>query len=139
MWEQRVRDVKLTEAELELIHGAVNVGPEDQSLWYYHQFLLLNLTSRDPSTSMVPRLGTQDRVSYIQTEIDEIKDLLEDYADIKWIYEALMGCTLSVAEVEGRGLSEGERGEMRGWLGRLRELDPMRKGRWDDEEKRYGL
>lgn len=131
--------MKLTKAELELIRGAVNVGPEDQSLWYYHQFLLLNLTSRDPNTSMVPHLSTPDRVAYIQTEIAEIKDLLEDYVDIKWIYEALMGCTLAVAEVEGRELSEGERGEMRGWLGRLRELDPMRKGRWDDEEKRYGL
>ena len=110
--------MKLTKAELELIRGAVNVGPEDQSLWYYHQFLLLNLTSRDPNTSMVPHLSTPDRVAYIQTEIAEIKDLLEDYVDIKWIYEALMGCTLAVAEVEGRELS--------GWLGMLRELDHMR-------------
>lgn len=88
---------------------------------------------------MVPHLSTADRMSYITTEIDEIKDLLEDYEDIKWIYEALIGCTLAVAEVEGRESNEGEKGEMRGWLGKLRELDPMRKGRWDDEEKRYGL
>lgn len=73
------------------MHGAVNVGPEDQSLWYYHQFLLQNLVSRDEKESAVPHLETEERVSYIQTEIEEIKDLLEDYDDIKWIYEALMG------------------------------------------------
>ena len=87
----------------------------------------------------MPRLGTEERVAYIRAEIEEIRDLLEDYDDIKWIYEALMGCTLAVAEVEGREMSEAERGEMRGWLGKLRVLDPMRKGRWDDEERRYGL
>ena len=88
---------------------------------------------------MVPNLGTAERVSYIQTEIEEIKDLLEDYDDIKWIYEALMGCTLAAARVEGREMNEEEKGEMRGWLVKLKELDPMRKGRWNDEERRYGL
>ena len=125
--------------ELELIHGAVNVGPEDQSLWYYHQFLLQNLVSRDERESVVPNLGTAERVSYIRAEIEEIKDLLEDYDDIKWIYEELMGCTLAAAEVEEREMNEEEKGEMREWLGKLKGLDPMRKGRWDDEEKRYGL
>lgn len=117
----------------------MNVGPEDQSLWYYHQFLLLNLVSRDDAVSAVPRLETADRVAYIRAEIEEIRDLLEDYDDIKWIYEALMGCTLAVAEVEGREMNGQEKGEMKAWYGKLRELDPMRKGRWDDEEKRYGL
>lgn len=87
----------------------------------------------------MPNLGTEERVAYIRAEIEEIRDLLEDYDDIKWIYEALMGCTLAVAKVEDREMNEGEKGEMRVWLGKLRELDPMRRGRWDDEEKRYGL
>ncbi|KAL2110720.1 hypothetical protein VUR80DRAFT_847 [Thermomyces stellatus] len=130
---------KFLESELELIRGAVNVGPEDQSLWYYHQFLLQNLVSRDEKESVVPNLGTAERVSYIRTEIEEIKDLLEDYDDIKWIYQTLVGCTLAVAKVDGRELNEEEKEEMRVWLEKLKELDPMRKGRWDDEERRYGL
>ena len=87
----------------------------------------------------MPNLPTVDRVAYIRAEIEEIKDLLEDYDDIKWIYEALMECTLAIVNVEERELNESEKGEMKKWLGELKELDPMRKGRWNDEEKIYGL
>ncbi|SPO05616.1 related to geranylgeranyl transferase alpha chain [Cephalotrichum gorgonifer] len=130
---------KFLEDELALLSNAVNVGPEDQSLWYYHQFLLLNLVSRDEKESMVPRLETAERTAYIQAEIEGIKDLLEDYQDIKWIYEALMECALSLAKVEDREVNDEEKGEMREWLGKLRELDPMREGRWVDVARRYGL
>ncbi|KND93006.1 Geranylgeranyl transferase type-2 subunit alpha [Tolypocladium ophioglossoides CBS 100239] len=42
--QERGADPKMRAAflveELSLVRGGLNVGPEDQSLWYYHQFLI---------------------------------------------------------------------------------------------------
>ena len=130
--------------ELSLIQDAVNVGPEDQSLWYYHQFLILNIVSSDAKTSFVPHLSAAERLAYIDAEIEKIKDLLEDYLDIKWIYEALLECTLAKAKVENgddgtSAVADDAKEDFRGWLGKLKELDPTRRGRWVDVEETCGL
>jgi len=122
----------------------VNVGPEDQSLWYYHQFLILNIVSSDAKTSFVPHLSAAERLAYIDAEIEKIKDLLEDYLDIKWIYEALLECTLAKAKVENgddgtSAVADDAKEDFRGWLGKLKELDPTRRGRWVDVEETCGL
>ena len=36
-------------------------------------------------------------------------------------------------------VSVDEKGDMKAWLTKLRTLDPMRGGRWDDTERQYGL
>jgi geranylgeranyl transferase type-2 subunit alpha len=125
--------------ELNLIREALNVGPEDQSLWYYHQFLVLNLVDYTGRPTMVPNFAVEDRVTYVTREIEDIKDLLEDYDDIKWIYEALMEYTISVSQLEEREPQSEEKEDLKGWLAKLRELDPMRNGRWNDTEREYGL
>ena len=118
---------------------ALNVGPEDQSLWYYHQFLVLNLVESARRPTITPHLTTEDRVSYLAREIADIKDLLEDYEDIKWIYEALMEYTLAMCRLDGRGPSDDEKRGLKKWLTQLRRLDPMRNGRWDDVGKDLAL
>ncbi len=128
-------------SELSQIREALNVGPEDQSLWYYHQFLILALTtpSGHPAAAMTASFTQQDRITYLTREIEEIKELLEDYGDVKLIYEALFEYTRALCGLEGREVGEGEKGELRGWLGRLRVLDPMRRGRWEDLGRECGL
>lgn len=74
----------------------------------------------------------------MKKEIEEIKDLLEDYTDIKWIYEALIGYTDSISGLGGAQPTEDSQ-EMRTWLSKLRELDPGREGRWSDLERRLAL
>jgi geranylgeranyl transferase type-2 subunit alpha len=108
-------------------------------LWYYHQFLMLNLMETKTPPRITPDLPMEERGAYVRREIDDIKDLLEDYDDVKWIYEALMEYTLSLCHLEGRGLDDDEKAELRSWLGQLRKLDPMRKGRWSDVEREYEL
>ncbi|KLU91995.1 geranylgeranyl transferase type-2 subunit alpha [Magnaporthiopsis poae ATCC 64411] len=130
---------KLLDDELKLIRDALNVGPEDQSLWYYHQFLMLNVFDTLGSESMAPNLSTAERVAYVSREMDDIKDLLEDYDDTKWLYEALVEYTVALSRVESRKLTDEELGHLREWLGKLEELDPMRKGRWTDARKEHGL
>ncbi|KAK3902086.1 hypothetical protein C8A05DRAFT_34213 [Staphylotrichum tortipilum] len=127
--------------ELTQIGEALNVGPEDQSLWYYHQFLISSLTTpaTHPAAAMTSSLSQQERVEYLSREIAEIKELLDDYGDVKLVYEALFEYTRALCEMEGREATVGERGDLERWLGRLRKLDPMRRGRWEDLRRECGL
>ena len=122
-----------------MIHEALNVGPEDQSLWYYHQFLMLNLVSPVGHPTITPTFTDEDRVTYVTREIVDIRDLLQDYDDVKLIYEALLEYTLYLCQLQRRAPGAAEKGELDGWLKRLKELDPMRNGRWTDLEKDLGL
>ncbi|KAF7549962.1 hypothetical protein G7Z17_g6028 [Cylindrodendrum hubeiense] len=125
--------------ELELVGNALNVGPEDQSLWFYHQYLILNLVERAGSSPIAPHLTVDERKSYILREIVDIKDLLEDYTNIKWIYEALVEYTAALWQLTGLVREQQEQRDVGTWLARLRELDPMRNGRWSDLEKQLDL
>lgn len=125
--------------ELSFIREALNVGPEDQSLWYYHQFLMLDITDRNGHPTITSDLTVQDRISYMTREIANIKDLLEDYDDCKLLYERLMAYTLELATLETRQPSLEEEKAFRNWLAELRALDPLRTGRWDDVQKKLSL
>jgi geranylgeranyl transferase type-2 subunit alpha len=122
-----------------MVREALNVGPEDQSLWYYHQFLMLNLTDFVGRYTITPKLSQKERVTYVTREIDDIKELLEDYDDIKWIYEALLEYTLAFIALEERAAEPEERRDMQAWLEKLKALDPKRNGRWTDLEAEQGL
>lgn len=117
--------------ELAQILNGLNVGPEDQSLWFYHQYLLDNIIENPNDNTIAPGLSMDERRSYVENEIGEIKDLLEDYANIKWIYEALIQYTLALAKLGGKA----ELSDLTAWLEKLRKLDPQRDGRWNDLEK----
>ncbi|KAI5920921.1 hypothetical protein F4810DRAFT_397022 [Camillea tinctor] len=128
------------EAELDQIREALNVGPEDQSLWYYHRYLILQLIHHSQESTIVPNLTVEERISYIEREIEDIKDLIEDYDDIKWVYEALLEYTLALGQLRQASQSTGgdddrQNEELQTWLAKLRKLDPMQAGRWDDVEK----
>ncbi|EPE09299.1 geranylgeranyl transferase type-2 subunit alpha [Ophiostoma piceae UAMH 11346] len=126
------------ESELGLVREALNVGPEDQSLWFYHQFLMLNLTDYIGHPTIAPGLSREERMTYIAREMDDVRELLEDYDDVKWVYEALLEYTLAVAKMDGeRPLEDAEKADTQAWLDKLRELDPKRSGRWDDVEMEY--
>ncbi|KAI1631982.1 hypothetical protein F4809DRAFT_126734 [Biscogniauxia mediterranea] len=128
------------EAELDQIREALNVGPEDQSLWYYHRYLILQLVYRSKESTIVPGLTIEERIPYIEREIEDIKDLLEDYDDIKWIYEALLEYTLALGQLRQASQSTIGGGKqqddgLQTWLSKLRKLDPMQAGRWNDVER----
>ena len=118
--------------EVNKLRGGLNVAPEDQSLWFYHQYLLSNITDKEGLNPIAPNLTDDQRISYLDEEIAEISDLLEDYQDIKWIYEALLECSMAKARVGSNSGRLNSSGEFATWLSKLLELDPKRKGRWDD-------
>ena len=125
---------KFLEEELYLVREALNVGPEDQSLWYYHQFLMSQIADHQNSTSIAPALTLRERSDYLRLEIDEIKDLLVDYQEVKWIYEALLEYSLALGRLE-QGKGHGSGRDVLAWLEKVKSLDPMRKGRWEDIER----
>lgn len=127
-------------AELGVIHEALNVSPEDQSLWVYHSFLMLNLTSDLRRDTFAPNLTLEERVTYLTRDIEEIRELLDDYADQREIYKALVLYTLDLCRLEGhRPPDADELPDLAAWLVRLKELDPLREGLWIDLERELGL
>ena len=81
---------------------------------------------------MVPNLTTEDRLRYAHGEQEFIEELLEDTDDCKWIYQALIDVSVLEAKLLGSSMTEERQASASEWLTKLKALDPLRKGRWDD-------
>ncbi|PHH69626.1 hypothetical protein CDD80_6607 [Ophiocordyceps camponoti-rufipedis] len=130
---------KFLEAEFNVVRDALNVGPDDQSLWYYHKFLMHELVGSSNKHTFVPELPVTDRKLFALTEIDNVRELAGDYADVKWIWEALVEYTVAIVELEDRPLNRQERTDVISWLGTLRVRDRKRNGRWNYIQTRHDL
>jgi geranylgeranyl transferase type-2 subunit alpha len=119
--------------ELALIHQAF-IDPYDQSLWFYHQNLMSVFDPSMADRTMAPNLSASDRLEYIRNEIEELQEMLDGAEDCKYIYQALIDCTLLASKVKGN-LSQDDRDQILGWLSELKKLDPLRRERWLDFEK----
>lgn len=90
----------------------------------------------DPSISdqtMAPNLTNTERLEYIGQEIEAIQEMLDGAEDCKYIYQALIDCTVLAAKIQGSMTSE-DKGKVLGWLAEIKKLDPLRRGRWVDFE-----
>ncbi|KAI1419431.1 hypothetical protein F5Y12DRAFT_248684 [Xylaria sp. FL1777] len=123
------------DAELNLVQEALNVGPEDQSLWYYHRYLISQVICSEGVPTITPNLMVEQKISYLEREIEFIKDLLEDFPSIKWPYEALVEYTLALHNFQPSAKGEGRNDSPNFWLSKLRQLDAMQTGRWSDVER----
>jgi geranylgeranyl transferase type-2 subunit alpha len=121
---------KMLDEELALIHKAL-FDPYDQSLWFYHQALMACFDPNTVEKTMAPNLSTEERLRYIAAEREFIEEVLEDARDCKWVYQSLIECAILEGK-NGEGLNEEGKRNVSEWLGELRKLDPLRKGRWED-------
>jgi geranylgeranyl transferase type-2 subunit alpha len=125
--------------ELSLICEAINTDPFDQSIWFYHHYLLATLSSSCPPHQLVVQdLTNGERQQYYEHEMEYIREILEDEEDCRWIYEGLLGLAEASLEVDA-GTEWVKTTDMRAWLGELKRLDPLRRGRWDDLGTRLNL
>lgn len=130
---------KLFDEELALICTAINTDPFDQSIWYYHQYLMSTMLPDCPRQEMIVLdLTNNDRQKYYAHEIEYIREILEDETDCKWIYESLLHLAPCYLEVEG-GTKAFTTLDMRSWLEKLKRLDPLRNGRWDELGATLGI
>ncbi|KAI1343638.1 protein prenylyltransferase [Xylariaceae sp. FL0016] len=123
--------VAFLEEELALVQEALNVGPEDQSLWYYHSYMISQIVGCTGRPTIVPELSNDSKITYLTDEIEFMKDLLTDFDDVKWIYQSLLECSIALRRLDC-GTDQSPQEDPRSWLAQLRKLDPMHKGRWDD-------
>ena len=99
------------------------------------------MCSFDPelaSQTMAPNLDNSQRLEYVNGEIEMIEELLDGAEDCKWVYQALVNCTLLASRLEGT-MSEDARENISKWLKELKKLDPLREGRWIDLERSLGI
>ncbi|KAJ5655926.1 hypothetical protein N7507_007876 [Penicillium longicatenatum] len=118
--------------ELSLIHQAL-IDPYDQSVWFYHQNLLSVFDPATADRTMAPNLTTSERLAYLRQEIENIQEIIDGAEDCKYIYQALIECTVLVSKVTG-SLEEEDRDQILSWLSELKQLDPLRQRRWLDFE-----
>ncbi|KAK1064169.1 Rab geranylgeranyltransferase [Friedmanniomyces endolithicus] len=127
------------DAEFDLITRALYTDPYDQSLWFYHQYLMATLNpSNTQALPVLDPCGRVEHARYLEREIGSVREMLEGAEDCKYIYQALLEYSGRYLEVEAEG-GEVALGEMRGWLRELRGIDPHREGRWRDLERKMGL
>ncbi|RDA86625.1 hypothetical protein CP532_1055 [Ophiocordyceps camponoti-leonardi (nom. inval.)] len=127
------------EGEFDFVRGALNIGPDDQSLWYYHKYLILILTGSSTYRSVSFQLPWTDRKTYISHEIAKAQELTEDYAGMKWVWEALVEQTLAMLQLDGQPGGTQDRANLSLWLQNLKILDGKRIRRWQHLENSLGL
>jgi geranylgeranyl transferase type-2 subunit alpha len=141
--KERNADAKTRRAflgtELSLICEAINTDPFDQSIWFYHQYLLSTMSpSCPPHQLIVHDLTNGERQKHYEHEMEYIREILEDETDCRWIYEGLLSLAEAYLEVDA-GTGVLTTADMRRWLNELKRLDPLRRGRWEDLEKKLHL
>lgn len=114
---------ELLHSELEYIRQALYTDPDDQSSWIYHRWLL-------STNQIVPDLSANERAKIITNEIKSIEELDEIEPDNKWCMDALVFYGQLLAKVESRPLTAEELGQARKHLSKLKQIDPMRKNRY---------
>lgn len=130
---------KMLDSEFELITQALYTDPYDQSLWFYHQYLMSTLDeSNHQSASILDPCTNDDRLHYLEQELDNVKEMLDGAEDCKYIYQALLEYSQRYLEVEA-GNKKVTTVEIKGWLEELRKIDPLREGRWTDLEHSLNL
>ena len=130
---------KMLDSELAWICTAVNTDPFDQSIWYYHAFLMNTLSPACPQQHLIAlELSDLHRQKYYEHEMEYIGEILDDEQECKWIYEALLDCAWRYRKVGGSEHTFDTR-DMHMWLESLKKLDPLRNGRWDDVARQLNL
>ncbi|KAF2089903.1 geranylgeranyl transferas-like protein type II alpha subunit [Saccharata proteae CBS 121410] len=128
-------------SEFKLLEGALYTDPYDQSLWFYHGYLMRTLEPSCPKEARIVldlSAKVEDEIvaeDIYEEQLNTISDMLDGAEDCKWIYEALLKYSL-VFRGTARGRQWISIGELEKHLDELRKLDPLRAARWDDLQKK---
>lgn len=124
---------KMLDDELILIQEGLYTDSQDQSLWFYHQYLMCTFDPSLAAQSVAPSLSPDERLTYIQSEMSKLVEMLEGDEDSKWTYQALVQLAMLFHESASRLPPEAK--SIKKWIASLKKLDPMREGRWIDLEE----
>ncbi|KAF2762080.1 geranylgeranyl transferase type-2 subunit alpha [Pseudovirgaria hyperparasitica] len=128
---------RMLDAEFDFVNEALNTDPYDQSLWFYHQFLVSTLQP-DASEKIATELSNRDRVARLEAEIEAIREIEDDTKDCKWLYQSLLKYSAILLDVEAAQKAVTNE-DLSVWMLQLETLDPLRAGRWTDLKKRLNM
>ena len=123
--------------ELELIKRALYTDPSDQSLWFYHQNLICTFDPAYADQTMAPDLSNEQRLAYVNHELESLLEMLDGAEDCKWIYQSLIELSLLYKRLSQTWPSQQD--QMQNWVSQLEQLDPLRKRRWLDLKQSLDL
>ena len=89
------------------------------------------------SESMAPSLTTDERLTFVKKELENLREMLDDEENCKWIYKALIHLSTVHKSLDDEWPVQED--EIIGWISQLRTLDPLREGRWKDLEESVNL
>ncbi|TGZ84246.1 protein prenylyltransferase [Ascodesmis nigricans] len=130
------------EDELELLKRAMSTDPDDQSLWFYHRWLVYANALPGDRTAIAPDMPVVTRILLLVDQIEWLKELLESHSSCKYILKALVSYvglyrTLKqepIPDEDREDLDEVDENQeqalLKEWLDTLVRLDPMRRGRY---------
>lgn len=126
----------MPKAELELIQRALYTDPYDQSLWFYHQYLMCSFDPKYSSQVMV-NLTSEQRLQFLEKEIEKLLEMLDGAEDCKWIYQSLI--QLSKIHNAQSHRWPAQENQIKTWITELKKLDPLRSGRWNEIEQQVSF
>lgn len=120
-------------SELELIQRALYADSNDQSLWFYHQYLVSTFDPKYFNGSIAPHLTLDQRLEYISREFNKVLEMLDGAEDCKWIYQSLIQVSMLHNTLSNDWPAPWD--QIQSWIRELKRLDPLRMGRWHDIEE----
>lgn len=79
---------------------------------------------------MVPDLTEEERTKYLSQEMEKVREMLDGAEDCKWVYQSLIHLEFLFRNLTQRLYASVE--AVRVWVDKLLELDPLRRGRWEE-------
>jgi len=129
---------RMLDDEFDLMQNAL-IDPNNQSPWFYHQFLMSTIAPDvQRESAIVLDLTTEERIAYYEREIERIEEILETDDDCKWVYEALLRYSTELNLLHNQ-TAPTSASKLRLWLSKLRQLDCFRAGRWNDLQRELQL
>lgn len=98
-------------AELEFLHPAFYISPDDQSPWFYYDWLISSLKGAAPKEAFE---------EVVAAEVELLKELLADAPESKWVVLGIVRLLIARAD-------PADKDEIAKLLGTLSEIDPIHK------------
>ncbi|KAG5518583.1 hypothetical protein PMAC_002979 [Pneumocystis sp. 'macacae'] len=115
--------------ELFLTKSIIYTSPNNSSVWLYHNWLLHNISKLNNSL-LLSDITT--KLNYINQEIKMIKNLMELERDKIHLMNAYINYNILFSKISGNPLNIYQKNELTEIASKLKEIDFLRKGRYND-------
>ncbi|CCJ28127.1 unnamed protein product [Pneumocystis jirovecii] len=116
--------------ELFLTKSIIYTSPDNSSAWLYHNWLLYNISKLNDSLLLSNIITI--KIDYLNQEITMIKNLMELEEDKIHLMNAYINYNILLSKISKNPLNIHQKKELTKIATRLKKLDSLRKGRYND-------